>query len=233
MSDKAIRIQVLFAALDRLGSPLRQLSAGSRGLTKDLAATQRQLAGLKKSQQQVAQFRGAEGRFQKSTAELEGLRAKTAAVRQEMEKAEGSTKKLAGALRAAEKAEAAAAARTETHGTRLQELSRGLEAAGVDVSRLAEHEDRLAHRMRDTNKQLDTQRDKLARIQRVRERGEKVPRSASWRHPFPRRSPARKRRPTSPPRSPRWAPRPGARSSSCPSRRRTCRIIRSSTMTTS
>jgi hypothetical protein len=174
MSDKAIRIQVLFAALDRLGSPLRQLSAGSRGLTKDLAATQRQLAGLKKSQQQVAQFRGAEGRFQKSTAELEGLRAKTAAVRQEMEKAEGSTKKLAGSLRAAEKAEAAAAARTETHGTRLQELSRGLEAAGVDVSRLAEHEDRLAHRMRDTNKQLDTQRDKLARIQRVRERGEKV-----------------------------------------------------------
>ncbi|MDQ0250951.1 hypothetical protein J2W22_003015 [Sphingomonas kyeonggiensis] len=171
MSERSVRVQVLFAALDRLGAPLRQLTGGTRGLGRAMAETQRELAGLKRSQMQLAQFRGAEQRFQKSAEELAELRARTAAVREEIARTDAPTRELARALQAAEKAEAAAAARAATHRDRLQDLSRGLERAGVDVSRLTEHEERLARETRQTNEQLEAQRARLERIQRIQRRG--------------------------------------------------------------
>ena len=173
-ADKVLRLQVVFGALDRLGAPLRQLQAGSKSLGRSLGETQRELAGLKKAQLQVGQYRGAEQRFQKSAAELATLRERTAAVRAEIEKVGAPTKRMAAALRAAETAEAKAIGRNEAHGAKLQELSRHLEAAGVDVARLGDHEEKLGRQMYEANKRLDAQREKLERVQRLRKRGEAV-----------------------------------------------------------
>jgi chromosome segregation ATPase len=174
MSDKMLRLQVVFAALDKLSAPLRKLRAGSKGLAESMADTRKQIAGLKKAQLQLAQFRGAEGRFQKSAAELAPLTARVKQLREEMAKVETPTKKMATALAAAEKAEASAIARHEEHGRRLQELSRGLEAAGADVANLARYEDRLADQLRDANREFERQHQLSQRIQRMRQRGEAV-----------------------------------------------------------
>ncbi len=174
MAVRNLAISVTFAALDRLSAPLRRLTQGAKALDSATAETTRRLAALKRTQSQIGGYKGAETRFKETAAALDQARAKTAALKAQLDATENPTKKLAAAFAKADAAEKQLTERHEKQGQALEQLARGLNGAGVDVGRLAEHEQRLGHQIYDTSKQLDQQRTRLERLNRLRERGARL-----------------------------------------------------------
>lgn len=172
MSDNALRLQVIFSAMDRLSAPIRQLTQGSRGLGKQVAETQRQLGMLKKQEAQIASYRGAETRLQSTAKQLAEAKEKTEALRREIAAVDAPTKKMAAALARAERSEQKAADAHEAQGSKLQELAGHLGRAGVAVERLDHQEAELAERIRSTSRALGSQREKADRMARWQGRGE-------------------------------------------------------------
>ena len=181
MADRALSLLVKFAALDRLTGPMRSMLTGSRGLSRGIAQTRQELAGLRRSEASLAAFRGLETKLRGNAAQLEAARQKTAQLRSEIAATDAPTKKLAAALARAEREEKRLVDQHEAHGQKLQELSRKLEAAGMDVTELGRHEDRLAESIRDANRRLEEQKEQLerneraqARVDRAFERGQRL-----------------------------------------------------------
>jgi len=174
MAVDALRVQVLFQAIDRLTGPLKGMAGGSKGLQASLSGTRKEILALQRAQGQVGAYKTAEARWRSTNAELQLAKANTAAVKAEIAAAEKPTARLAKALEKAERAEAKAGATHEAHGQKLQGLGRALEAAGVDVAELGRHEEQLAGSLDDANKRLDQQQAKLAKIEATRAKGAKV-----------------------------------------------------------
>lgn len=173
MDDK-LRIQVLFAGIDKLTAPLRAITAGSGAAQKALSGTTRELANLRRAQVEVAKFKTAEARLKSTSAELETAKNKTAELRKQIEAVDTPTKKMSAAFAKAEAAERAATERHEKQGSALQDLSRKLQSAGVGIDDLAGHEERLAERVKATTRTLEQQREHADRLARNRERGERL-----------------------------------------------------------
>lgn len=170
----ALRLQVIFSGIDRLTAPIRRLQQGSRGLSKEIAQTQHELAGLKRAQQSIGSYRGAETRLRETAAALDAAKTKTEGLRRQIAATDAPTKKMAADLARAERAELGASAAHERQGASLQALSGKLAAAGIQVENLGDHEDRLAERVRSTSRQLEAQRERADRMERHRSNGEKL-----------------------------------------------------------
>jgi TP901 family phage tail tape measure protein len=166
----SLRIQVLFAAIDRLTAPLRKMGAGSRGLKRDLAETRKELKDLQKAQ-------GSSNAFRKAQADLDTLKTKVRDVRLEHEayrtELANVEKVTAAQTRKLEKlasAEQRAGAEVKSQSEKVERLGRDLRDAGVDVAKLGEHEERLANDIREANVRLIQQKDALERNAKAHER---------------------------------------------------------------
>ncbi|MBX9816247.1 MAG: hypothetical protein A4S12_06980 [Proteobacteria bacterium SG_bin5] len=163
MADRKLAITVLFGAIDRLGGPLRSLTASAKAFGGATAETTRKLAALKAAQAQIGGYKVAEQRLRETATALDGARAKAAELRAELAASDDPPKRLAIALEKTEAAAKKLAERHERQGEALQRLSRGLGAAGVDVAELGKHEEQLGHRIYETTSQLKRQEDALRR----------------------------------------------------------------------
>ncbi|MCW2399667.1 phage tail tape measure protein [Sphingobium sp. B2D3C] len=173
MASKNLRLQVILEGLDRVTAPLKAITGASSNARKDLAETHKQLQKLDAAQQQVGKYKAAEGRFAADTQALAQQREKMEELRATLEKTEAPTKKLRNEFARAEKQTALLTAKVDRGGDELQQLSRQLGEAGIDVGDLARHEHDLAVRTYDANQALKRQTeqlDKVARAQRNTDR---------------------------------------------------------------
>ncbi len=170
--DATLRLQVIFGAIDKLTAPVRRLQAGAKGLSKDMAATQRTLAGLRKQEADLASYKGLEVALARTGVKLDGARGKAASLRESVAALDAPNKGLARSLAAAERAEKKAADEHERAGAAAQAMAGKLGAAGVEVERLADHEEDLADKIRATSKELERQQGQAGRMERFRNRGE-------------------------------------------------------------
>ncbi|MCW2410864.1 MULTISPECIES: phage tail tape measure protein [unclassified Sphingobium] len=173
MASKNLRLQVILEGLDRVTAPLKAITGASSNARKDLAETHKQLQKLDAAQQQVGKYKAAEGRFAADTQALAQQRAKMEELRATLEKTEAPTKKLRNEFARAEKQTTLLTAKVDRGGDELQQLSRQLGEAGIDVADLARHENDLAIRTHDANQALKRQTeqlDKVAKAQRNTDR---------------------------------------------------------------
>ncbi len=173
MASKNLRLQVILEGLDRVTAPLKSITGASANARKDLSETQKQLQKLGAMQQQIGKFKASESRFAADTQALQEQRAKMDELRATLEKTEAPTKKLRAEFARAEKQTAMLTAKVDKGGDELQQLSKQLGAAGIDVADLSRHESQLADRTHDANqalKQQTAQLDKVAKAQRNTER---------------------------------------------------------------
>lgn len=174
MSDRTLAIRIAFATLDRLSAPLRRMSQSTATLNRSAAETARRLADIRRGQAQIASYTAAEKQLRETATALAVARRKAAELRAELGAGADPPKRLAAALAKADRAEAALTERHERQGDALQQLQRRLNAAGIEVADLAQHERRLADAAYDTGRALERQQQRLARIERVRERGRRL-----------------------------------------------------------
>lgn len=174
MSDRNLAIKIVFDALDRLSGPLRRMTETTAQLNRSATETARRLADIRRAQTQVASYTAAEKQLRETATALDVARRKTAELRAEIGNATDPPKRLAAALARAERSEAALTERHERQGSALEQLQRKLNAAGIEVTELARHEQRLAEAAHETSRSLERQQQRLARIERARERGRRL-----------------------------------------------------------
>lgn len=163
MADRKLAITVAFGARDGLLAPLRALTQGAKAFSNATTETTRKLAALKTAQYAIGNYKGAEQRFRETAQALDQARQKVDAMRDRIDEAGGTTRKLAAELKRLKDAETTLAWRFERQGQELQRLSRGLGAAGVDVAQLGKHEERLGHQIYETTNLLKRQQAELKR----------------------------------------------------------------------
>ncbi|MDC7808800.1 phage tail tape measure protein [Sphingomonas koreensis] len=176
--DRTVSLLVKFAGLDRLTGKMRTIGGASKKTAADIAGTRRAIDGLQRAQAKIAGYRDLENKLRRESALLEEQRERvqrlSIARRAADASGEAGGKKIARALEAAERKEARLIERHGQHGRELQELSRDLDRAGIDVADLARHEERLGHELYETNKRLQQQRQELERRGRTQARVEKM-----------------------------------------------------------
>lgn len=156
-----LSIAVTFAALDRLTGPLKKIGAASGKSAGAVAKTTREIAALSKAQAQLGRVKIAQLDLDKSYAAVDTQRRKVRELRLEIAATERPTKRLEGALRAAERTEQRLADTTARQSAKLAELKRAAGTAGLNVDDLAGSERRLAGDLDLANRRLDVQRRKL------------------------------------------------------------------------
>ena len=164
MADRNLRLQIILEALDKVTSPLKNITGASSAARRDLAKTQSELKSLDALQKQVGSYKSAETRFANDTRQYQEQQAKLRQLSAQLEETEKPTKKLRMEFERAEKQSAQLAARLDQGGSELQQLSAKLSAAGIDVMDLAGHEDRLANRTAEANRALKQQAAQLEKV---------------------------------------------------------------------
>lgn len=161
MSDRDLRIKLIFEALDGVTKPLANIGAGGEKARAALAATKAEMKALNAAQKDLSKFTDLSASYAKTAADLAAAEKATKALREELALIEKPTKNLQSAFDKAERAEAKLRGEHERQGQTLTELSRKMEATGVDLSDLTGHEERLKLRAYETNRALTEQTKKL------------------------------------------------------------------------
>lgn len=174
MADRNLRLQIILEALDKVTSPLKNITGASSAARKDLAKTQAELKSLDALQQQVGKYKAAETRFADDSRKYQETQTRLAALRDQLEATEKPTKKLRDEFARTEKQAAQLTARIDTGGAELQQLSGKLSAAGIDVAELATHESRLADRTADANQALRQQTAQLEKVAQANRNTQKL-----------------------------------------------------------
>src|SRR4051812_39063812 len=172
--DKSLRLQVIFSALDRLTAPIQRMRAGSKGLARDMAATRKEISGLRSAQAEVRHLEQLRGKLGDTQSELVKVRLRMQQLRSEIAKSDAPTKELAQALKAAEREESKLVATEGKHSAALQKIDGQLREAGVDTSNLGRHQAELGRMMDSANRKIEDQQKRLSRLNKIRERGEKI-----------------------------------------------------------
>ncbi|MFD0726973.1 phage tail tape measure protein [Lysobacter brunescens] len=171
-----LQLELILSAIDRATRPLRAINKESGATAKALRQSKDELAALNALQQRVQGFRklkiDADASKVALAAATQRLKAIKAATEGTVEPTRKQAVELARATRALEKSRA-------THVANLGALRRsreGLQAAGISVAKLSQHEKDLAMKIAAANTRVDQQTTKLRaladanrRVQRAQE----------------------------------------------------------------
>lgn len=159
--SRELRLKFVLDALDRVTGPLQNISKGASKTALAMKATRDQLKQLDAAQSRAVGLREQREALSKTNQALDEARRKQRALRDELAASSEPSKRLKrdyeGATKAVEKLEQSTSKQAESIG----KLSGEMRNAGVDVSKLGDHEKKLSSAIDETNRSLDIQNDKL------------------------------------------------------------------------
>lgn len=164
MADRNLRLQIILEALDKVTSPLKNITGASSAARRDLAKTQEELKHLNALQSEMDRYKAKETRYGADIAAHKAAQERLTALRAQMEATEKPTKKLRTEMEKVERQTGQLANQIDAGGAELQQLSAKLSAAGIDVADLASHEGRLADKVQEANRALKQQTAALDKV---------------------------------------------------------------------
>lgn len=162
MAGRDLKLQVVFAALDRITGPLKKIVGGSSETAKALKATSDRLRDLNAQQKNIGKFRELHGGLDATRTKLEAAQQKVASLATKMKQVENPTRAMTREFNAAVKAAGALKTAGQQQAQQLQVMRERLSGAGIGTKDLANHERTLRREIEATNKTLTTQQQKLA-----------------------------------------------------------------------
>jgi TP901 family phage tail tape measure protein len=160
MADK-MQLELILSAIDRATRPLRAITKESGALAKGLRKSRDDLAALNALQQRVQGFRKLKNDADASKVALaaatQRLKAIKAATEGTIEPTRKQAMELARATKAIDKSRAAHVANLGA----LRRSREGLQAAGIAVAKLSQHEKDLAAKIAAANTRVDQQTAKM------------------------------------------------------------------------
>nr|WP_157750948.1 phage tail protein [Janthinobacterium svalbardensis] len=157
-----MKLQVVFAALDKITGPLKKILAGSSDTAKALKATSDRLRDLNAQQKSISKFRELHGGLDATRTKLEAAQQKVASLATKMKQTEAPTRAMTREFNAAVKAAGALKTAGQQQAQQLQLMRERLAGAGIGTKDLANHERTLRREIEATNKTMTLQQQKLA-----------------------------------------------------------------------
>ena len=162
MAGRDLKLQVVFAALDKITGPLKKIMGGSSDTAKALKATSDRLRELNAQQKNISKFRELHGGLDATRTKLEAAQQKVASLATKMKQAEAPTRAMTREFNAAVKAAGALKTAGQQQAQQLQVMRERLAGAGIGTKDLANHERTLRREIEATNKTMTLQQQKLA-----------------------------------------------------------------------
>lgn len=164
MNDKQLRLQVVFAALDKLTAPLKKIMGESNALGRAIKANSDRLKELNAQQRDVGRFRELSAGVQASSGKLRELQQHIGGLAQKMRETAQPTRAMTREFDAAVKSAGALKRAGLQQSEQLQILRDRLSGAGIGTDRLSKHERSLRSDIAAANVQLAEQQKRLAAI---------------------------------------------------------------------
>ena len=169
---KALKLEVIFGAKNKLSPALKLIVGSSNAASKALKKTNDQLKDLERQQNKIATFRKLKEDVKQATAELDKTNRKIASFKQQL--AVNPNAKLSAELKKAE-AEARRLNKVVTEGKpKLMALRQELNQAGLKSTNLAQHQEKLKNQIHGTNTEIDKQKKYLQNLNRVQQSTQKM-----------------------------------------------------------
>lgn len=169
---KALKLEVIFGAKNKLSPALKLIVGSSNAASKALKKTNDQLKDLERQQSKIATFRKLKEDVKQATAELDKTNRKIASFKQQL--AVNPNAKLSAELKKAE-AEARRLNKVVTEGKpKLMALRQELNQAGLKSTNLAQHQEKLKNQIHGTNTEIDKQKKYLQNLNRVQQSTQKM-----------------------------------------------------------
>ncbi|MDO8072991.1 phage tail protein [Janthinobacterium sp. SUN176] len=162
MAGRDLKLQVVFAALDKITGPLKKIMGGSSDTAKALKATSDRLRDLNAQQKNISKFRELHGGLDATRTKLEAAQQKVASLATKMKQTEAPTRAMTREFNAATKAAGALKIAGQQQAQQLQVMRERLAGAGIGTKDLANHERTLRREIEATNKTMTLQQQKLA-----------------------------------------------------------------------
>src|SRR5450830_864883 len=162
MAGRDLKIQVVFAALDKITGPLKKIMGGTSETAKALKATSDRLRELNAQQKNIGKFRELHGGLDATRTKLDAAQQKVASLAAKMKQAETPTRAMTREFNAAVKAASALKTAGQEQAQQLQVMRERLASAGIGTKDLANHERTLRREIEATNKTMTLQQQKLA-----------------------------------------------------------------------
>lgn len=163
MSDRQLKVRMIFEAMDRFTRPMREMAAATTGMRQPLAGTRAELERLQDAANDVTAFRTLKRAVLDTSRDADAAEARVRELATAIAATDNPTKAMA---REFARAQREARALKTAHGEQsreLQTLRDRLSAAGLNTRNLAGDERELRDRIAATTRELSRQNDVMAR----------------------------------------------------------------------
>lgn len=170
MAGRDLKLQVVFAALDKITGPLKKIMNGSGETAKALKATSDRLRELNTQQKNIGKFRELHAGLDATRTKLDAAQQKVAGLAAKMKQVENPTRAMTREFNAAVKAAGALKTAGQEQAQQLQIMRERLSGAGIGTKELANHERTLRREIEATSKTMAQQQQRLANTKAKQER---------------------------------------------------------------
>jgi TP901 family phage tail tape measure protein len=164
MSERSLRINLIFAAFQKVTSPMRAVAMGAKGMSNDLKKSTDALAKLNREQANITGFRTLKVQLGDTGKQLAAAKERVTALGKEIAKSESPTRKMTREFGLAKKEASELKAKFGEQQGALQRLRRSLNDAGIGTTGLSEHQKRLRADIGRTSAEIDQQKAKLGAL---------------------------------------------------------------------
>ena len=162
MAGRDLKLQVVFAALDKITGPLKKIMGGSSDTAKALKATSDRLRELNTQQRNLGKFRELHSGIGTTRADLKKAQDALNALAAKMKQTETPTRAMTRDFNAAVKVTQALTLKSREQSQQFRVLRTSLKDAGIDTRQLGKAQEWLKNSIQLTNVELASQQKRLA-----------------------------------------------------------------------
>ena len=162
MAGRDLKLQVVFAALDKITGPLKKIMGGSSDTAKALKATSDRLRELNTQQRNLGKFRELHSGIRTTGVELKEAQKKVKELAASIKQTESPTRAMTRDLKAATKVTQALTLKGREQSQQFRVLRTSLKDAGIDTRQLGKAQEWLKNSIQLTNVELASQQKRLA-----------------------------------------------------------------------
>ncbi|MDZ5637377.1 phage tail protein [Janthinobacterium sp. GMG1] len=162
MAGRDLKLQMVFAALDKITGPLKKIMGGSSDTAKALKATSDRLRDLNAQQRNLGKFRELHSGIRTTGVELKEAQKKVKELAASIKQTESPTRAMTRDLKAATKVTQALTLKGREQSQQFRVLRTSLKDAGIDTRQLGKAQEWLKNSIQLTNVELASQQKRLA-----------------------------------------------------------------------
>ena len=164
MTDRRLKMEIVFAAVDKAVSKITGIKKSATEVGKELAKARKELKQLNDTQSNVTAFIKLKKQVGESSTKLNEAQAKVKKLATEMRQAEKPTREMERAFNRAKKEAGELGSKVDRDAESLQRLRDRLKDAGVHTRKLADAQKDLKSKIADATGRVDQQKEAYAGI---------------------------------------------------------------------